>query len=468
MKLFDAVPSDLFGILASPNRIIYAEALRVLHDAFLESLTIPRKHFQELLKNNLSSLLAQTTFDEEGIEENERANIAGRASFLVRKLLEKGWIGIERAADYSENIIIYDYSIKLIELFATLTEDKPLKGLSYVYSTYSALHTASTDPRADAATRVAALEGAVENTEQLIRMLKTVYHNINGYFDQQLKCTDTNKVLALHFDNFAERVVETRIKPLKIRDSVPKYRVSITNVLDEWIENVQLFDEMVAVLIKSKTASTTSEARADVFRSLYFIKDTYATIEETYLDPIDQKIQHYTRATTQKLEALTNRDDNLQGNLRYLLRQLASAQGEDLAERTQEIFSLTEQGCLSSDSLFFRRDASPRPSDSLVVLTDYELADAEIAQAQALLDDAYSPTHVFDQVRKMLHDRRRISLEEFPVESDEHYVVALLALVYATDPLCFYRLESISPELFTRGIYQLPHTVLALKEESQL
>jgi len=36
-----------------------------------------------------------------------------------------------------------------------------------------------------------------------------------------------NQILSSHFDDFGQKVVETYIRPLKIKDSVPKYRVSI-------------------------------------------------------------------------------------------------------------------------------------------------------------------------------------------------------------------------------------------------
>ena len=37
MNLFDRVPDELFSVLASPNRVLYADALDVLYDAYRES-----------------------------------------------------------------------------------------------------------------------------------------------------------------------------------------------------------------------------------------------------------------------------------------------------------------------------------------------------------------------------------------------------------------------------------------------
>lgn len=50
MKLFEVVPSELFSILASPNRILYSDALEVLYDAYRENLKIPEEKFYSMLQ----------------------------------------------------------------------------------------------------------------------------------------------------------------------------------------------------------------------------------------------------------------------------------------------------------------------------------------------------------------------------------------------------------------------------------
>ena len=56
MKLFEAIPSELFSILASPNRHLYADALEVLYctygdsDRIIESVRLLRKmHLQAII-----------------------------------------------------------------------------------------------------------------------------------------------------------------------------------------------------------------------------------------------------------------------------------------------------------------------------------------------------------------------------------------------------------------------------------
>ncbi len=56
MKLFDAVPIDLFSLLASPNRVIYSDALDVLYEVYQEGLKIPEDRLYSMLRGRLSWL----------------------------------------------------------------------------------------------------------------------------------------------------------------------------------------------------------------------------------------------------------------------------------------------------------------------------------------------------------------------------------------------------------------------------
>ena len=67
MKLFEVVPGELFSILASPNRILYADALEVLYDAYRENLKIPEETFYSMLRAKMERQLAEATFDGEDI-----------------------------------------------------------------------------------------------------------------------------------------------------------------------------------------------------------------------------------------------------------------------------------------------------------------------------------------------------------------------------------------------------------------
>ena len=100
MKLFDTVPSELFSVLSSPNRVLYSDALDVLYCAYRENLKIPENMLYMMLRSKLEQQLADATFDGEDIDEEELRDVSGRARFLIRKLCAKGWFEKERGEDF--------------------------------------------------------------------------------------------------------------------------------------------------------------------------------------------------------------------------------------------------------------------------------------------------------------------------------------------------------------------------------
>lgn len=332
MKLFEAIPSELFSVLASPNRVLYADALDVLYDAYRDNLKIRESALYSMLRSRLERQLAEATFEGEDIDEDELRDISGRSRFLIRKLCGKGWFEKERGEDFEEYIIVPGYSSKLLELFGQLKDDAPMRGYSYVFGTYSSLKVAQDGD--GAYEKMMAVYSAYDSTQSLIKMLKTVYHNVRRFFQIQIDMQDINQVLESHYNDFGQRVVEAYIRPLKIKDSVPKYRVPIQSILNDWLESPATLLAMANAALQDGRHQTLETCRADLLDKMFQIKDCYDRFEADFLDEIDQQVRRYTRATTQKIENLTNRDQNVRGNLNYLLNALSrNHRSADLIEK---------------------------------------------------------------------------------------------------------------------------------------
>lgn len=321
MKLFEVVPGELFSPLASPNRALYADALDVLYTAYRENLKIREDMLYSMLRSRMEQQLADATFEGEDIDEEELRDISGRARFLIRKLCGKGWFEKERGDDFEEYITVPSYSGRLLELFHQLRDDRPARGFSYVFGTYSALKVANESE--SVYDKMAAIYSAYDNTSALINLLQMVYHNVKHYFQMQIDMQDVNQVLASHFNEFGQKVVEAYIRPLKIKDSVPKYRVPIQSVLRSWAEDDALLLAMANAALQDKRGDTVENCRSDLLRKIFWIDERYDNIEHDYLDEIDAQVRRYTRAATQKVENLTNRDQNVRGNLNVLLTALS-------------------------------------------------------------------------------------------------------------------------------------------------
>ena len=100
MKLFEQIPSELFSVLSSPNKELYADALGVLYTAYQDNLKLPEKTLYSMIRGKLEQQLCDMILDGEEIDEEERRDISGRARFLIRKLCQKGWFDKERGDDF--------------------------------------------------------------------------------------------------------------------------------------------------------------------------------------------------------------------------------------------------------------------------------------------------------------------------------------------------------------------------------
>ena len=462
MNLFERIPTELFSVLASPNRALYADALDVLYETYRESLKIPEDTFYSMLRSKLEGQLADAIFEDEDIDEEELKDISGRARFLIRKLYSKGWFEKERGEDFDEYITIPGYSSRLLEVFHQLRDDSPVRGYSYVFGTYSTLKVAADS--GNIYDKMASVYGAYDNTRALINLLQMVYHNVKHFFQMQIKMQEVNDVLASHFDEFGQKVVEAYIRPLKIKDSVPKYRVPIQTILTSWIQDEALLLALSNMALQDRRGTTLKECRSDLLQKIFWVKDCYDSIEHDYLDEIDRQVRRYTRATTQKLENLTNRDYNVRGNLNYLLGALGRKhRASELVDRIQPVFQLYEQSFLSEKSLWYRKRPGKRIKGAPVLVGESGLDAQAEAQAAELFRAEYGRTAIAAYVEKWLEDRRICYSKDIGLADDKAYIMSMLAVLTGNDSQADYLVQELEGT-YTENAYTIPQLQIMHKE----
>ncbi len=463
MKLFDAVPNELFSVLASPNRSLYADVLDVLYESYQENLKIPEETLYSMLRGKLEQQLAEATFEGEDIDEEELRDVSGRARFLIRKLNSKGWLEKQRGDDFNEYITVPGYSSRLLELFHQLRDDSPMRGYSYVFGTYSALKVASEGT--SVYDRMAAVYSAYDNTQSLIKLLQMVYHNVKHFFQLQINMQQVNTVLASHFDDFGQKVVEAYIRPLKIKDSVPKYRVPIQKILTGWLEDDALLTAMSNAALQDRRGSDLNACRSDLLRKIFWVKERYDNIEHEFLDEIDQQVRRYTRATTQKIENLTNRDHNVRGNLNYLLTALSrNRRASELVEQIQPAFQLYEQSFLSEKSVWYRKRPGKRTKAAPVLIQEGEIDPEMARQAQLLLHSEYGRSEIAAYVEQWLGEAEVCYSEDLNLEDDKAYIMSLLAVLTGGDRSSTYTVRELEG-VYSENGYAIPRLQIKRREE---
>lgn len=465
MKLFEIIPNDLFSLLASPNKELYSDALDVLYDAYRENLKIPENTLYSMLRNKLEQQLADATFEEEDIDEEELRDISGRARFLIRKLYSKGWFEKERGEDFKEYITVPGYSSRLLELFHELRDESPVRGYSYVFGTYSTLKVANEgDSVYD---KMAAVYSAYDNTQALINLLQMVYHNVKHFFQIQIKMQEVNAVLASHFDEFGQKVVEAYIRPLKIKDSVPKYRVPIQTILTNWLEDDALLLAMSNAALQDRRGADLAACRIDLMKKIFWVKERYENIEHDYLYEIDRQVRRYTRATTQKLENLTNRDQNVRGNLNYLMSVLSrNHTSSELVDQIQPIFQIYEQSFLSEKSLWYRKRQGKRTKTAPVIIEESSF-DMDIStHAAELLNTEYGRVAIAQYINQWLEETGVCYSKDMHLSDDKAYVMSLLAVLTSNESSALHVVKELDGSFSENG-YTIPQMQIRRKEEKK-
>lgn len=425
MELFSVIPDELFSVLASPNRRLYAKALDILYVAYKEKLRIEEQYFYSLIRSSLEDALVEANFEDDGIDEEEMANVSGKARFLMRLLLRKGWFVKERGQDFNEFITVPEYSSRLLKVLHDIQHVEPERGFSYVFTTYSTLVVAHKD---DTYSKMVAVYTAHENTVGLIEALQRVYHNVRHYFQKQMDMENMGDVLRSHFNEFHERIMEAYIRPLKISDSVPKYRTPIQTILMEWVDDNELMQAMAQQAYLDRRGPSAEACYADLVRKIQWVNNEYNHMEEEYIKAIDQQVAKYTKATTKKLEHMTLENQFIGGKIQRIFDYLVNhPQEERVGVALGETGPLRHIQYMDNTSIWYRKRPKERKRTDLVSVSEITIDAAMLARVSQVMNRPYSKKAVYSYVEELLHQQQMVTSETMPMETDFQYVMSLLA-----------------------------------------
>lgn len=464
LNLYDVIPENLFSVLASKNKGLYVKTLFVLLEAFKLHLKISKDDLISMIISKLEDEIIIADFSEDELLESEYS-LSGKAHFLVRRLKTVGWILIETENDFKEYVTVPGFSYKIIQLLYDISNVSETENFAYVYSTYSSLKNA--DDTRDVYEMITALNDAAERTEKLVESLKSVYHSITYYNQQLIDTLNVNNVLQSHYERYQEEIVARILKPLKIRDSVPKYKIPMQSILKKWLIEEDSVENMVQYIVTTQKDINTDECRSDILQKIHYIIDTYDNLEKDFINVIDRKNRQYTRATTQKIDYLINSDQTVKGNLISLLKHISD---DRISERTYELlsdsFELYELSYVNNESLYERKRAVKRSRNSELIMTEDPL-DFQIkakAMAMQIMNNKYSKQNVSAFVDKLLEGKKEITTADFDINDDETYIMTLLSVVQANDRNSKYMID-ISDQFVKSDKYELPYIVYRRRSE---
>lgn len=451
MNLFDKIPENFFSILVSKNKNIYIDALFVLREAFKQEMTISRENIISRLINNLEEEFYKEDFSEEDeAHELKDNNISSKAYFLLRKLKWAGWLEFEMQRDsFEEYIIIPDYAIKFIDLLYSIVEEKQVEYNSYVFATYSSLKLASMEKDET----YNAIITAYNNTIQLINELKSLYNSLGRFHRKMSNQDNVNAIVNQHFFEYKDYSDEM-IFPRFTRDSVPRYKSPIREMLNSILADKERLEKTIRVASQNKKYKTREEAENDILDKIRTVLEVYENIDAT-MNEIERKNTDYVRASVHRIQYLLTNDKELKGKLVNILK---NSKDEKVLEEMEKKANLLRQEYVGKDSIYIRNSNDKRKQGKPMPLKEQSEIDMKTFYEFAKsLENVYSNKRINEFMEKNFKGKPFISSMEIELNTVEDLILLILATIKADKSgKSFYYIED-SEEIINNNGYKIPN-----------
>lgn len=460
MQLYEIIPEKFFSVLTSKNKEIYIDALFVVRRCYRQELLIRKEDLVSMFIHHLEDLMMNLS-EEEGDEPIGEENLSGRAHFLLRKLINTGWLEKENDLNsFKEYLVVPDYAAEVLDVLYDITDDSPGEYNSLVYSTYSALHTANAE-RDDF--MLEALLQSHSATRMLRESLIRLYNNMRRYFQKLQDQAEVREVLKQHFDNYQVLVMDKIYHPLKTFDSVPRFKTRILNILRSWLTDLEVIERIASSMVRRGYRPGIEDARSRVVTMLGEIIDTYENIE-TLLREIDKKNAAYTRASVERTQYLLNTDRGARGKLVEILKKLPVLQA-DLPVETGRMLNgdlnIYRQFFVDENSLFRERrrkmlgEAQPLP---LTTPDHREEAEQEFTWFARRLQEGLTHGKIIEFISRYLEGREAFTSHELKLEKPDDFVKVIMAVLKNEEEDIPYQVRFLDGYIYING-YRIPDMI---------
>lgn len=473
MRLFTLLPDNFFSILSSKNKDIYAEALLVLyHSLQTDELAIKKSDFIRTLRDKYRDILLALDLKEEGevVEEEsdeiKQDELPSKAAFVVRRLEECGWIDVEiDPTSFDEYLALPNYTIAFLTLLDELTSDDSGEYVSLVHSTYTELK--SEDETRDEFLYTTLIR-AYESTRKLKTELITLGHSIRIFQNRLGRVFSTNSILADYFDQYKTRISDRYYHPLKTFDSVAKFKRPIIQILQSWLHDEEVRNQLVMQSVMWTRNVNRIEAEKDIIAKINYICDMFETLDEM-INQIDTKHQEYTKASASKILYLNNSDKTVKGHLDNIFKHYAEMTQKDenlkpLFNSFRDAVNMSHQGYVTPDSVTL--PILRRYKVEGEALEVYDFDDVSEMLMEGFLDQTrniFTDKRVFEFMELAFANEHVLKIEEIPLPDFDAFILLILATVKTNDEKCFYTVESEPGHVVNYG-YRLPKLTFVRKE----
>jgi hypothetical protein len=374
------------------------------------------------------------------------------ASYLLRRLVETGWVEREQHADYSEYIILPDYAFTLLEALRAIQEQKPREYTGQLYTVHQLL-----THEGEGFSPALALTQAYENVRQVVRGLNELNHNIRRYIERATRGRDVAALLRLQYDDYAATLGPT-YHALKTSDHVSRYRRDIVNKLQTWQMDADWLDR-AADELTTQARLTPAQASSEIAHYIRFIIQQLESLDPL-LEEIDRRHAQYLRTSLRQIRyQLVSADGSFKDRLASLARRLAALREEGMVALPDDAPGLQLDPIrLPDGNSFYTPPQHRAPFDPEAIrspaLHPLDVATLRAATLQELAQ-SLTPDKINRFVCQFFNGHRRIRVTELPPEALADVPRLIYAMAFSYHPDVNYGLEVTSGEPVMIGPYQV-------------
>jgi hypothetical protein len=463
---FDVLPANLFNLLSSQagelQRHYMAILIRIYGLAEFNRFGLTREVVVAEIVDYLTGEGADAmtkpvpdSVDEEDPEDPPGNDAQEYASWLLRRLVEAGWLEREQQADYTEFIVLPDYAFTLLEALRTIQEQKPREYTGQLYAAHQLL----TNEGEDFAPALA-LSQAYENVRQVVRGLNELNQNIRRYTERVTRDRPVAELLRLQYEDYAQ-VLGLAYHSLKTSDHISRYRRDIVARLEEWQLDGDGLDQ-IADDMATQGRLTPAQAADEVRHYMRFIINQLESLDPL-LEEIDRRHAQYLRTSLRQIRyQLVSPEGGFKDRLVSLGRELAAlqAQGRTRPPDGMPPFQTPRIRQPNADSLYTlpRRRAPFTPAPIISPVLDP--ADVQALRAVTLqeLGQAITPAKIQSFVSQFFNGHRAIHVQDLPPEAfekEEDLPWLIYTIAYGNHPEVNYDLEPVAGEPVALGLVRV-------------
>lgn len=453
MNLYDLIPEPFFLLLVSPNHDLYLDALFIVRDSYRKEDFIERgvlaSRFLDCLQDGILHMVMEDQNDEDNYNKAKN-NLSGLAHFLIRKLIQYGWIESEfHANSFEEYITVPDYSIKFLNLFYDFFLDKPKESNSLVRDIYASLKAA--DSERDEF-MYDYLSDASKKTEELYDSLKSLLFHMRRFYQNLLKKTEVKEIAADHFDRFKTSIYDSKYHFLKTVDSVPRFRPRVLQILQSWQfdlgKNTQLpiIDYIAEQVMKKGISPNVREAKEITISMIVAIIDIFEKLDKL-IGEIDKKISIYIKATNERMQYLINTDRNIKGKIITIIKnlpRLKSQQESEILEHLVSGMNITDIGFINESSLYHEPTRRLKHKSDPLQINDNE-DDTELYKEtedlKTLFRRGFSHQKIVQFIMEQIAEKERINSNELHLQFTDDFIRLMLAVIKSDEKNIPYTID---------------------------